>query len=139
MNTPRIAKVMNYIDDDLVSWTVEYKRTKKLNNLKKWCTVAACLCLIIFAFPVIIQNSSQTEATDTIQLYEVSESTQERLELKLIDEYRGNIHYSWGEPDGTLSNSYADKYYLDETTGEYIILYYDNNDYVIDFELGTEN
>ena len=32
MSIPKMAKAMGYIDDDLVSGAVEYKRTKKKNS-----------------------------------------------------------------------------------------------------------
>lgn len=47
MSIPRIAKAMDYIDDDLVSGAVEYKRTKKKNSWMKWAAIAACLLLVI--------------------------------------------------------------------------------------------
>lgn len=116
--------------------------------------------LLIFGVIFFLSIPNKPEgATDVIQLYEISESSQERLELKLIDEYRGNIHYSWGEPDETVPNiysnkyylddndseyfllyydSYIDKYYLDDTQSEYITLYYGSDNYIIDFEFGNE-
>jgi len=48
MSIPRIANALEYIDDDLISGAVEYKRTKKKNRLVRWGAVAACLCLVLF-------------------------------------------------------------------------------------------
>ena len=36
MSIPKMAKAMGYIDDDLVTGAVEYKRTKKKNSWMKW-------------------------------------------------------------------------------------------------------
>ena len=47
MSIPKMAKAMGYIDDDLVSGAVEYKRTKKKNSWMKWGAMAACLCLVV--------------------------------------------------------------------------------------------
>lgn len=47
MSIPRIANALEYIDDDLISGAVEYKRTKKKNRLVRWGAVAACLCLML--------------------------------------------------------------------------------------------
>ena len=47
MSIPKMAKAMGYIDDDLVSGAVEYKRTKKKNSWLKWGAMAACLCLVV--------------------------------------------------------------------------------------------
>lgn len=49
MNIPRIATALNYIDDELVSGAVEYKRKKK-SPWKKWAAMAACLCLVSSLF-----------------------------------------------------------------------------------------
>lgn len=47
MSIPKMTKAMGYIDDNLVSGAVEYKRTKKKNGWLKWGAVAACLCLVV--------------------------------------------------------------------------------------------
>lgn len=46
MSIPKMAKAMGYIDDDLVSGAVEYKRTTKKNSWLKWGAMAACLFLV---------------------------------------------------------------------------------------------
>lgn len=48
MRIPRIVEAMNYIDDDLVSWAVEY-RTVPRNKLSwKYCVAAvACFCVFM--------------------------------------------------------------------------------------------
>ena len=57
MSTPKLAIAMNYIDDDLVSGAVEYKRTKKKNSWMKWGAIAACLCLVVLVAMPFMQNS----------------------------------------------------------------------------------
>lgn len=52
MSIPKIAKAMNYIDDDLVSDAIEYRREKKKNIWVKWGAMAACLCLVVCAATV---------------------------------------------------------------------------------------
>lgn len=47
MSIPRIAKAIEYIDDDLVSGAVTYTRTKKANSWLKWGAIAACMCLVV--------------------------------------------------------------------------------------------
>ena len=102
----------------------------------KWGAMAACLCLMLVAFPVI-QNLTSTQAPDTIELGEVTEWSAERVEKKLIGEYRENILHSWGEPDFVLTDT-SDKYYLDEDDSRYIILYYDNEGYITEFTFGED-
>ena len=60
MSIPKMAKAMGYIDDDLVTGAVEYKRTKKKNSWMKWGAMAACLCLVVvgaFIAPNITDNA----------------------------------------------------------------------------------
>lgn len=139
VNTPKLAIAMNYIDDDLISGAIEYKPiTKKIKNTWfRHAIVAACLCLMLIAFPVI-QNLTSTQEADTIEFAEVIEWPEERVEKKLIGEYRENILHSWGEPDITLTDTNADKYYLDEDNSRYIILYYDNEGYITEFTFGED-
>lgn len=61
MNTPRIAKAMDYIDDDLVSGAVDYKRAKKKNSWIKWGAVAACLCLVVVGALKLLPYENWTE------------------------------------------------------------------------------
>ena len=63
MSIPKMAKAMGYIDDDLVTGAVEYKRTKKKNSWMKWGAMAACLCLVVALFP-LINSMVNTETPD---------------------------------------------------------------------------
>ena len=67
MSIPRIAKAMDYIDDDLVSGAVEYKRTKKKNAWMKWGAMAACLCLVVIgAFIAPSLNDGAQDYTEVV-------------------------------------------------------------------------
>ena len=61
MSIPKMAKAMGYIDDDLVSGAVEYKRTKKKNSWLKWGAMAACLCLVVVGAFTIFPYENWTE------------------------------------------------------------------------------
>ena len=61
MSIPKMAKAMGYIDDDLVSGAVEYKRTKKKNGWLKWGAMAACLCLVVGLFANSFIKPSTTQ------------------------------------------------------------------------------
>ena len=68
MSIPKMAKAMGYIDDDLVSGAVEYKRTKKKNSWLKWGAMAACLCLVIgLAIPMLNNDYSDHNAHGGLQ------------------------------------------------------------------------
>ena len=41
MSIPKMANAMGYIDDDLVTGAIEYKRTKKKNSWLKWGAMVA--------------------------------------------------------------------------------------------------
>lgn len=49
MRTPRIVDAMNYIDDDLVSWAVEYRRVPLTTRLFRKPLLKACACFLVFA------------------------------------------------------------------------------------------
>lgn len=49
MRTPRIVDAMNYIDDDLVSWAVEYRRVPLTARLFCKPVLKACACFLVFA------------------------------------------------------------------------------------------
>ena len=49
MRTPRIVEAMNYIDDDLVSWAVEYRRVPLTTRLFRKPLLKACACFLVFA------------------------------------------------------------------------------------------
>lgn len=49
MRTPRIVDAMNYIDDDLVSWAVEYRRVPLTARLFRKPILKACACFLVFA------------------------------------------------------------------------------------------
>ena len=49
MRTPRIVEAMNYIDDDLVSWAVEYRRVPLSTRLFRKPFLKACACFLVIA------------------------------------------------------------------------------------------
>lgn len=49
MRTPRIVDAMNYIDDDLVSWAVEYRRVPLTTRLFRKPFLKACACFLVIA------------------------------------------------------------------------------------------
>lgn len=49
MRKPRIVDAMNYIDDDLVSWAVEYRRVPLSTRLFHKPFLKACACFLVIA------------------------------------------------------------------------------------------
>lgn len=137
MKKEELFNIIGEVDEQKVAAAGMAMNKKKSRPVwVKWGAVAACLCLMLVAFPVI-QNFTNTQQADTIELGEVIEWSAERVEKKLIGEYRGNILHSWGEPDFVLTET-SDKYYLDEENSRYIILYYDNEGYITEFTFGED-
>lgn len=67
MSIPKMAKAMGYIDDDLVTGAVEYKRTKKKNSWMKWGAMAACLCLVVgLAIPMLNNDNPGPMGFETV-------------------------------------------------------------------------
>lgn len=52
MRTPRIVEAMNYIDDDLVSWAVEYRRVPLSTRLFRKPLLKACACFLVIALVI---------------------------------------------------------------------------------------
>ena len=52
MRTPRIVEAMNYIDDDLVSWAVEYRRVPLSTRLFRKPFLKACACFLVIALVI---------------------------------------------------------------------------------------
>lgn len=142
MSNENIFDGITGIREEIVQKAENYqfqKQEKKKTGRKTWMmwgALAACLCVMLVVFPTI-QNPTSTQEADTIELGEVLEWSEERVEKKLIGEYRENILHSWGEPDVVLSET-ADKYYMDEGNSKYIILYYDDEGYITEFTFGED-
>lgn len=49
MKTPKIVDAMNYIDDDLVSWAVEYRKVPLSTCLFRKPFLKACACFLVIA------------------------------------------------------------------------------------------
>jgi len=77
MSILKIARAMDYIDDDLVSGASEYKRAKKKNTWIKWGALAACLCLC-FCFTVPALAAAGHDLAYEV-LYSISPSIAQKL------------------------------------------------------------
>ena len=68
MKTPRIAKAMENIDDELIS-AAEGKVAKKKRGWIKWGAIAACLCIVavcVFVAPNIKNDDSYDYAVNVV-------------------------------------------------------------------------
>lgn len=91
--------------------------------MKKYIVVV----LMLTAALVLAGCRSRSDgATDTPELGEITDYTQEQLDEKLIDRSQEELHSAWGEPDGILSGFWGDIYHVPDGY-ESIILYYDAN------------
>lgn len=95
MSIPKMAKAMGYIDDDLVSGAVEYKRTKKKNSWMKWGAMAACLCLVVvgaFTIPNL-QNETPHGQGTMEQVYTLPQAETMSVELVewSVDHFKGIV------------------------------------------------
>ena len=59
MKTPKMVDAMSYIDDDLVSDAITYKKAKK-RQWVKWVSLAACLCVLLLG-TVVWKNMDSTQ------------------------------------------------------------------------------
>ena len=85
MSIPKMAKAMGYIDDDLVSGAVEYKRTKKKNSWMKLGAMAACLCLVVVGVLTIpnLQNEPPHGQGTMEQVYTLPQA--ETMSVELVE------------------------------------------------------
>ena len=85
MKIPRIVDAMNYMDDDLVSWAVEYIPAKHKSKLWRCVGIAACLCIIALGVLIVTINnnpqpdSSVTEFEMIAEVVEVLDSGQYKV------------------------------------------------------------
>ncbi|MCR5520348.1 MAG: hypothetical protein K6F44_00365 [Lachnospiraceae bacterium] len=85
MKIPRIVDAMNYMDDDLVSWAVEYIPAKHKSKLWRCVGIAACLCILALGVLIVTFNnnpqpdSSVTEFEMTAEVVEVLDSGQYKV------------------------------------------------------------
>ena len=69
MKTPRIAKAVEHIDDDLISAAADSKRSQSPGSWLKWTAIAACLILVVaMAFPMLNNNQWITEEGKRLNL-----------------------------------------------------------------------
>lgn len=92
--------------------------------MKKWITLALSLALMLALVGCV---SKSVETSEILELSEISNYTQKRLEEKLIGLSEEEIHNSWGEPDGLLSGFWGDIWHFDKENNRKIILYYDGD------------
>ena len=59
MKTPKMVDAMSYIDDDLVSDAITYKKAQK-RQWVKWVSLAACLCVLLLG-TVVWKNMDSTQ------------------------------------------------------------------------------
>ena len=74
MNIPKIADAIGYIDNELITATLEAPPKKRHNPVMKWMTAAACLTLFVIAgilIPHLLKNDATAESK---YKYHVSET-----------------------------------------------------------------
>lgn len=62
MNIPKIADAIGYIDNELITATLEAPPKKRHNPVMKWMTAAACLTLFVIA-GILIPHLLKNDAT----------------------------------------------------------------------------
>lgn len=88
MRTPRIVDAMNYIDDDLVSWAVEYRRVPFIPRLFRKPFLKACACFLVVALVFGIaffqgEDGNVTSSPFVLTAYAVSGESSDVLTTEL--------------------------------------------------------
>ena len=138
MSTPKLAIAMNYIDDDLVSGAVEYKRTKKKNSWLKWGAMAACLCLVVsIAFPFVFDRGQSSEPLPggvTAEVIEVIDKNTWKVVVTGADDFYSNGEFVFV----TLENISDDTEIISLCVGDEIAITYTSYDIVENRDGSTE-
>lgn len=114
MNTKKFSEAMSEIDDKYYVEATNYQSNRKKQSWIKWGAIAACLCLIVAAFPVanILHNKGNQsgDAVQTIAALEYNGCYYEACDIDWVLEKFGlpnNItaamageHLSYLVPDG---------------------------------------
>lgn len=76
MNIPKIADAIGYIDNELITATLEAPPKKRHNPVMKWMTAAACLTLFVIAgilIPHLFRMTQQLKANINIMFLKQNE------------------------------------------------------------------
>ena len=60
MKTPKLAKAMDHIDDDLIAEAVGYQPSRQKKILVRWVAMAACMTLILGCGAILLRNNGAT-------------------------------------------------------------------------------
>ena len=90
MKTPRIVDAMNCIDDDLISWAVEYRPAKIKAMWFRYVSIAAFLCLIVLG-AVKFYSDRERGTSSELKEYSILGEVLDNLEngqyaIKTVDE-----------------------------------------------------
>ena len=111
MSIPKMAKAMGYIDDDLVSGAVEYKRMKKKNSGLKWGAMAACLCLVVVGAVLPMTNNDtpthSQEELPSVTVIDEGPAGMTTPEMVEIVEVNGVEYVVYGNEDKDILENYG--------------------------------
>lgn len=88
MRTPRIVDAMNYIDDDLVSWAVEYRRVPLSTRLFRKPFLKACACFLVLALVLGVvflrgENGNVVTSPFVLTAYAMSAESSDAVKTEL--------------------------------------------------------
>ena len=88
MRTPRIVDAMNYIDDDLVSWAVEYRRVPLSTRLFRKPLLKACACFLVLALVLGVvflrgENGNVVTSPFVLTAYAMSAESSDAVKTEL--------------------------------------------------------
>lgn len=88
MRTPRIVDAMNYIDDDLVSWAVEYRRVPLSTRLFRKPLLKACACFLVLALVLGVvflrgENGNVVTSPFVLTAYAISAESSDAVKTEL--------------------------------------------------------
>lgn len=118
MTTKQFSEAMNYMDDELITEAITYKRKK--NAWQKWAAMAACLCLVIVGALAYRGTDRQPVNSDLLVVNEAESVMSVDMDVQVtslsklphdvwmsvLEEFRGAVGVTYEEFIAKIPNNF---------------------------------
>ena len=102
MTTKQFSEAMNYMDDELITEAITYKRKK--NAWQKWAAMAACLCLVIVG-ALAYHGTDRQPVNRDVQVTSLSKLPHD-VWMSVLEEFRGAVGVTYEEFIAKIPNNF---------------------------------
>lgn len=106
--------------------------------MKKKAWIIACIAIVLVVGIVLVLSLMPNRpdgTTDTPELVEITDFTQEQVDERLIGLMKEDVYHSWGEPDGKVPDYNSDYWYLNENNTSKITVHYNDDGLIEDIDI----